>query len=63
MDRYIDRELIKFVQHLHDMNSDWYGLMSKEGHVRAQRWMDAVLPPDVYFPSEALPPELRKAAE
>jgi hypothetical protein len=58
-------DLIRFMQHLHDMNSDHFGFVHKEGRDRGQRWMDVVLPPpppkgtiEVPFPKE-----LRKASQ
>ena len=61
-------ELIRFVRHLHDVNSDDCGFLNNVQRNRCKRWMDAVLSPidssgDVYHPDEALPPELTKAAE
>jgi hypothetical protein len=38
--------LVRFVEQLHDVNCDWYGLITdKEERDRCKRWMDAVLPP------------------
>jgi hypothetical protein len=64
MDRYIDRELIRFVHHLHDLNSDINGFSNEVQQDRIERWLDAVLPPDIEFEiSDEDRKELRKAAE
>ena len=64
MDRYIDRDLIRFMRQLHELNSDDYGLMSQVQKDRIYRWMDTVLPPDIEFEiSDEDRKELRKAAE
>jgi hypothetical protein len=63
-------ELIRFVQHLHDMNSDRYGLVNTVERNRCKRWMDAVLPlpnnpdrdVDIYFLDKDVLEGLKKAA-
>jgi hypothetical protein len=47
MARNIDHELTSFMRHLHDMNSDPWGQFTFVEQARVQRWMDAVLPPEV----------------
>jgi len=57
-------DLIRFVQHLHDLSSDFYnGLLGPMERNRCKRWMDAVLPPPVETSEGDLPAELTKAAE
>lgn len=45
----MDRELIKFLRLLFDVNSDINGFVNKAQQDRIERWMDAVLPPDIEF--------------
>ena len=61
-------KLIRFVQHLHDINSDLCGdFIHPQAQERCRRFMDAVLPPtlvgDPLRIGNDLPKELRKAAE
>jgi len=69
LDLDYDKDLIRFVRDLRDMNSDRYGLVNTVERNRCKRWMDAVLPlpdnanrdVDIYFLDED--EDLKKAAE